>query len=105
LQLPITEKTYAPPTLNFRVQLQGSDVSELDFGVGARLTLYDIGRYGSEWRNDANLGINSSFATEYYRPIGSRGFLSHLGLYRGGMLISHSEPSSSADCNTATASY
>ena len=40
----------------------------------ARLTFFDVGRYGAEWRNDLRLGSNTLLATEYFRPIGGTKF-------------------------------
>ncbi len=70
LQIRVREKTYAPPTIDFSIGLVGSDINEINFAFGTRLTLFDIGGYGSEWRHDFNLGNGSSFATEYYHPLG-----------------------------------
>lgn len=87
LQIRITQKKYAPPTLNFAIDLSGSDISDFNFGIGTRLTIYDVGRYGNEWRNDVNLGVNSNLATEFYRPFGRKGLLSRFGLYKHGFFV------------------
>jgi len=87
LEIRITEKTYAPPTLDFAIVLTGSDVADFNFGFGTRLTLYDIGRYGNEWRNDFNVGFNSQFLTEFYRPFGRRGLMSRFGLFQHGFFF------------------
>jgi NTE family protein len=84
LEIHITQKTYAPPTLNFALGVAGSDVSDLNLSFGTRLTVYDIGHYGTEWRNDINVGFNTRFASEFYRPFGRKGLLSRFGLYRQG---------------------
>ncbi len=84
LDIRVTKKTYAPPTLNFALGIAGSDISDFNFGFGLRYTAYDIGRYGTEWRTDINLGLNSHLQSEFYRPFGRRGLLSRLGLYRQG---------------------
>lgn len=84
LEIHITEKTYAPPTVNLTLGVAGSDVSDLNLSFGGRLTVYDIGGYGTEWRNDINVGFNSRFASEFYRPFGRKGLLSRFGLYRQG---------------------
>ena len=68
------EKPYAPPTLDFGLQLDGSDIDTIHFSIGTRYTLYDIGKYGSEWRNDLILGFKARLASEYLYPIGHGGF-------------------------------
>jgi NTE family protein len=70
----VNEKQHAPPTLNFGFELDGSDVDEINFTIGGRLTLYDIWREGTEWRTDMKLGFGNIFASEYFIPIGREGF-------------------------------
>jgi len=73
LLISAKEKAYAPPTIDFGLQLEGSDIDAIHFNLGTRVTLYDIGKYGSEWRNDARIGQKALLASEYWRPIGWRG--------------------------------
>jgi NTE family protein len=73
LQISVKEKYSAPPTLNIGLQIDGSEVDEIDFTIGGRLTVYDIGKYGAEWRSDIRLGSANLFATEYFYPLGSKG--------------------------------
>lgn len=73
LEIRVREKSYAPPTLNFAVGVEGSDISDFNFSVGTRLTFFDVGSYGSEWRNDVDLGVQSLLASEFYRPLGRSG--------------------------------
>ncbi len=68
------EKNHAPPVINVSIEIEGSDVNDLSFTIGTRLTLYDIGRYGAEWRNDMKAGFRTLFLSEYYRPVGDGGF-------------------------------
>lgn len=74
LLIRVKEKPHAPPTLNFGLEIDGSKINDINFTIGARLTFYDIGKAGSEWRNDVKLGFNNLLATEYYLPLGGRGF-------------------------------
>jgi hypothetical protein len=39
------------------------------FSVGARLTFFDLGAFGAEWRNDVIVGSEYGIASEYYRPL------------------------------------
>ncbi len=57
----------------------GFDVNSVeteDAGISilARLTFFDVGRYGAEWRNDLRLGSSTLLATEYFRPLGTSRF-------------------------------
>jgi NTE family protein len=83
LQISVKEKYYAPPTMNFGLELDGSEVNEINFTIGGRLTVYDKGKYGTEWRSDIKLGFANLFATEYFYPLGSNGiFVAPRAAYR-----------------------
>ena len=73
LQIRVIEKGYAPPTVNFALAVSGSDISDFNFAAGTRVTFYDVASFGSEWRNDVNIGFNSLIATEFYRQLGQKG--------------------------------
>jgi len=74
LLILVKEKPYAPPNLNFSLTLDGSDIDDIHFSLGSRLTLYDIGKHGSEWRNDIRIGFRALLASEYLYPLGQKGF-------------------------------
>ncbi len=74
LTIRAKEKAYAPPTMNFALEIDGSDVNDINFTVGSRLTLYDVGGYGGEVRADVKLGFRTQFGLEYYRPLGGHGW-------------------------------
>ena len=63
------EKDYAPPTVNPLFVIDGSDYTDVRFSLGARITLNDIGGFGSELRNDFVVGSSYGAASEYYRPL------------------------------------
>ncbi|HKX32951.1 MAG TPA: hypothetical protein VJ302_35040, partial [Blastocatellia bacterium] len=67
-------KYYGPPTLNFGIEVDGSNIDEINFSIGSRLTVYDMGLEGAEWRSDIKFGISNLLASEYFVPIGSSGF-------------------------------
>jgi NTE family protein len=73
LLILVKEKPYAPPTLDFSLALDGSDIDDIHFSIGSRLTLYDVGKQGSEWRNDIRIGYRALLASEYVYPIGKNG--------------------------------
>jgi NTE family protein len=64
------EKSYAPPTIRPIIVLDGSQYRHVQFTIGARLTFFDLGAFGSEWRNDAMVGTNTKFQSSYYLPFG-----------------------------------
>jgi NTE family protein len=74
LEISVREKTYAPPAINLGIEIDGSEVNQINFTVGARVTFYGIGNYRAEWRNDLKLGFGNLFQTEYFRPFGEGGF-------------------------------
>lgn len=63
-----------PTRLELGMDVNSVASDSLNFSLLARLTFFDIGKQGSEWRNDAQIGSNWYFASEYYRPIGNTGF-------------------------------
>jgi len=63
------EKDYAPPLVNPLVLIDGSDYNNVRFGLGARITLLDIGGFGSELRNDVIVGSEYEVQSEYYHPL------------------------------------
>jgi len=72
-----TNETNGRPTDPTRIDI-GFDVNSFEsenvsFNVLARLTYFDVGRYGAEWRNDLRIGSNTLLASEYFRPIGKTG--------------------------------
>lgn len=74
LEIRVREKSHAPPSIIPGIEIDGSDVNAINFTLGARTTLFDVGSYGSEWRIDLKLGFGNLFATEYFKPLGTRGF-------------------------------
>ena len=63
------EKDYAPPLLLPIFLIDGSDYNNVQFSVGARITLLDVGGFGSEWRNDIIAGSEYVLDSEYYHPL------------------------------------
>ncbi|HKF46161.1 MAG TPA: patatin-like phospholipase family protein [Terracidiphilus sp.] len=66
------EKTYAPPTVLPIVVIDGSEYYRVQFTVGARITMIDLGGFGGELRNDLTVGSNTGIRSSYYRPLGSQ---------------------------------
>lgn len=70
----IGEKPSTPTRLEIGFDVNSVESDNVNFNFLARLTFYDIGRYGTEWRNDLRLGSNTLIASEYYRPLGETKF-------------------------------
>jgi len=73
LEIVMIEKSYAPPTVHPIFLIDGSDYNNPHFGAGARITFYDFGTFGSEWRNDVAFGSEYRLSSEYYFPLRSAG--------------------------------
>jgi len=63
------DKDYGPPLVNPIFLIDGSDYNNVRFSIGARITLFDIGGFGSEWRNDIIVGSEYGLSSEYYHPL------------------------------------
>ncbi|CAN5192610.1 patatin-like phospholipase PlpD [soil metagenome] len=73
-----TNETNGKPTDPTRLDI-GFDVNSVEsedsnLSIIARITFFDVGRYGAEWRNDVRLGSNTLLASEYFRPLGNTKF-------------------------------
>jgi NTE family protein len=64
----VHEKAYAPPTLQFAFEVDGSETADVTFTQAARLTLMDVAGYRSEWRTDARFGNTYGISSELYKP-------------------------------------
>jgi NTE family protein len=69
LLIRVEEKDYAPPVVNPIFLIDGSDYNNVRFSLGARITLFDLGGFGSEWRNDIIAGALYGVRSEYYHPL------------------------------------
>ena len=68
LIVTVHEKTYAPPTLQFGFEMDGSEGDNANFTLASRLTMVDVAGFGSEWRTDILFGNTYGVASELYRP-------------------------------------
>jgi NTE family protein len=69
LLIRVDEKDYAPPLVNPIFLIDGSDYNNVRFSLGARITMFDLGGFGSEWRNDFIGGSLYGIQSEYYHPL------------------------------------
>lgn len=67
-------ETKKPTRLELGFDVNSVESDNVNFNFLARLTLFDIGKHGTEWRNDIRVGSNAYFGSEYYRPIGQTKF-------------------------------
>ena len=70
----IGETPKIPTKLEIGVDVNSVETDSANFNFLARLTVFDVGRYGSEWRNDLQIGSSTYLASEYYRPLGKSKF-------------------------------
>ncbi|HEX2948259.1 MAG TPA: patatin-like phospholipase family protein [Armatimonadota bacterium] len=77
LQVNVQEKDYGSSYLRANLGVTGSSSTSAIFNTGLRLTMFDVGGYGSELRTDVGVGDRVSLFSEYYHPIKqSRWFVS-----------------------------
>jgi NTE family protein len=76
LIVTVHEKTYAPPSIQFGFEMDGSENENTSFTLGSRVTFMDVAGYRSEWRLDALFGNTYGVSSELYRPFtaGSKWF-------------------------------
>ena len=75
-------ETSKPTRLELGLDVNSVESDNVNFNFLARLTFFDIGKHGAEWRNDLRLGSNGYLASEYYRPIGrTKFFIAPRGSY------------------------
>jgi NTE family protein len=75
LLITATGKPDGPPFMRFAAEINGTRPNAIDFNLGTRITAFDVGAPGSEWRTDLAIGTHLGGATEYYHPFGGRLFL------------------------------
>lgn len=74
LLIRVKEKDYGPPFLHVGFEIDGSEINRVKFTINGRLTFFDVGTKGSEWRLDAKLGSETLLGSEYYLRLGQAGF-------------------------------
>jgi NTE family protein len=63
-----------PTRLDIGFDVNSVESEDSNLSIIARLTFFDVGRYGAEWRNDVRVGSNMLLASEYFRPLGNTNF-------------------------------
>ncbi len=62
------ERTNRTTVLEVGADVNNFESDDTSFNARARLTFYDVGGDGSEWRNDFSVGSRTFLGTEFYRP-------------------------------------
>ena len=75
LMIRAKEKTYAPPFLMMRINLENTASDDFRAQVAGRYLAFDVLGTSTELRIDAVLGSDPSIATSWYRPIVGRLFV------------------------------
>jgi NTE family protein len=70
LQIIAREKEWGPPDIRPLIAIDGGQYDLVQFRFGGRITFFDVGSFGAEWRNDVIFGSEHKIASEYYRPFG-----------------------------------
>ncbi len=87
------ERTERTTLLEVGADVNNADTDDVNFNARARLTFYDVGGDGSEWRSDFSLGSRTFLGTEFYRPFANTRFFvapnafyedRRVGFYAGG---------------------
>lgn len=69
LAIDATPKENALAIIKPVIEIDGGDYRTPIFTLGMRVTAFDIGGAGAEWRSDLLLGSHYGFSSEYYRPV------------------------------------
>jgi NTE family protein len=70
----VQDKSSDPTRLDVGFDVNSVETDDASISISARMTVFDVGRYGAEWRTDLRLGSSTLLATEYFRPIGTSRF-------------------------------
>jgi NTE family protein len=70
LRVIAKEKEYSPPEVRPLIIIDGGQFNDIQFKLGARITFFDVGSFGSEWRNDVIVGSEHELMSEFYLPFG-----------------------------------
>lgn len=62
-------KQYGPPFLDLGATISSSDLNNIQFGLGGRITFVNVAGPGSELRADLSLGQTAGATVELYKPV------------------------------------
>jgi NTE family protein len=77
LRIRPREKDHGPPFVNLGITILANDSNNVQFGIGARATFFDLVGPGSELRVDGAVGQPAELSGELFKPFkaGSRAFV------------------------------
>lgn len=76
------ERTQRTTVLDVGVDVNNAETDDVNFNALGRLTFFDVGGDGNEWRNDLSIGSRIFLGTEFYHPFGqSRFFIAPNAFY------------------------
>jgi NTE family protein len=84
MQVMPVERSIGPNYLRFGMSLKSSTTGDASVNfLGSSLSTW-LNPYGATWRNDLQLGTDTSFRSEFYQPLGvdSPGFVALQGHYK-----------------------
>ncbi len=68
------ERTNRTTVVEVGADVNNFESDDVNFNARARLTIYDIGGDGNEWRNDFSVGSRTFLASEFYHQFGNTRF-------------------------------
>lgn len=68
------ERVGRTTVLDVGAEVNNVETDDVNFNARARLTVFDIGGAGGEWRNDFSVGSRFFAGTEFYRPFADTRF-------------------------------
>ena len=69
LLITATQHDFAPIPVNPLVIIDGSEIQNVLFGLGARINKFGSGVRDTEWRTDVIFGLAYGVSTEYFFPL------------------------------------
>ncbi|HLH08547.1 MAG TPA: patatin-like phospholipase family protein [Terriglobales bacterium] len=90
----------SPILINPLIAIDGSEIQNVRFALGARLTKFGTGESESEWRTDLAFGSEYGLSTDYFRP-----FRSVPGWFIDPGIIANTSPFDVYYRNTQIAAY
>ncbi|UCF35544.1 MAG: patatin-like phospholipase family protein [Acidobacteriota bacterium] len=79
LTVQVREKKYGPPFVRFGIDIDGSELDDIDFGLRGRMTVLSPAGLGSELRVDLGIGQPWLLGGELYQPLGKGFFVAPHG--------------------------
>ena len=82
------ERTARRTSLELGIEVNNTQADTTNFNLRGRLTYFDIGGFGSEWRNDFSIGSQTLISTEFFRRINNSRFFIAPNAFYGNRNIS-----------------